>query len=80
MTGGVLILGQSVHIRPPSLVVYIEESELMTWCLLFGDCVSLFPCVSLHSSLSSDGAKIIFSKTPPPYIGYKLQNIRGSLL
>ena len=42
MTGGVLILGQSVHIRPPSLVVYIEESEFMTWCLLVGDCVSLF--------------------------------------
>ena len=35
--GGVLILGESVRLRPPLLVEYIEDPEFMTWCLLVGE-------------------------------------------
>ena len=76
--GGVLILGESVRLRPPLLVEYIEHPEFMTWCLLVGDFValllSLFLCTPPRevTVLNSSSAR------PPPLHRVKVSNIRGS--
>jgi len=79
--GGVLILGESVRLRPPLLVEYIEHPEFMTWCLLVGDFVALLLSLFLCTPPPREELEVTVINSssvrpPPSYIGYKLQNIR----